>query len=177
MKLVIKELDHKTIEDVGKSNEPMIINSQLVLRGDNNKINYYITGVPPYEKKYENLHLDYSGYIDNPDKIIYLAYIDEEIAGQMTLRKNWNKCSYIEEIAIRSKFRRLGIGKKLIEKAEDWSKKRDLNGIMLETQNNNASACLFYRSCGFVLGGFDMFLYKGIDRKNKEVALFWYLFF
>lgn len=177
MKLTVKELDHETINDAGKSNESIIVNSQLVLRGDNNKINYYITGIPPYEKKYKNPHIDYSSYINNPDKVIYLAYVDEEIAGQLVLRKNWNRFAYIEDIAVRSKFRRLGIGKKLIGIAIEWSKERTLKGIMLETQNTNASACLFYRNCGFVLGGFDTFLYRGIDRGTKEVALFWYLFF
>lgn len=177
MNLIIKEIDNDSISDVGKSNESIIINSQLVLRGDNNKINYYITGITPYEKEYSKPDIDYSTYVNNPDKMIYLAYCEGEIAGQLILRKNWNKCAYIEDIAVRSKFRRIGIGRELVERARNWAKHKSLSCIMLETQNNNASACLFYRSCGFVLGGFDTCLYKGMGSATREVALFWYLFF
>ena len=50
-------------------------------------------------------------------------------------------------------------------------------GIMLETQNNNVAACKFYEKCGFVIGGFDFLIYKGLDMKNDEVAMYWYFHF
>lgn len=48
-------------------------------------------------------------------------------------------------------------------------------GIMLETQNNNVRACKFYESCGFVIGGFDSYFYKGLDNESDEIAIYWYL--
>jgi streptothricin acetyltransferase len=48
---------------------------------------------------------------------------------------------------------------------------------MLETQNTNVAACLFYRRCGFELGGFDRFLYHAIHPDSDEIALYWYMFF
>jgi streptothricin acetyltransferase len=48
---------------------------------------------------------------------------------------------------------------------------------MLETQNINVAACLFYQRCGFTLGGFDRYLYRGLDPSTEEVALYWYLLF
>ena len=47
---------------------------------------------------------------------------------------------------------------------------------MAETQDNNVPACKFYESYGFKLGGFDKYLYKGIDKTNNEIAIFWYYF-
>jgi len=49
-------------------------------------------------------------------------------------------------------------------------------GIMLETQNNNVKACRFYESCGFVIGGVDFHVYKGIDPDSREAAVYWYYF-
>jgi ribosomal protein S18 acetylase RimI-like enzyme len=50
-------------------------------------------------------------------------------------------------------------------------------GLMLETQNNTHAACLLYEKHGFRLGGIDRFLYRGIDPRSREIALFWYLDF
>lgn len=49
--------------------------------------------------------------------------------------------------------------------------------VMLETQNINVVACRLYESCGFVLGGFDACLYRGVMPGTREIALFWYLLF
>jgi streptothricin acetyltransferase len=46
---------------------------------------------------------------------------------------------------------------------------------MLETQNNNVGACKLYEACGFTLGGFDRYLYRGEMPDTREIALFWYL--
>ena len=42
-------------------------------------------------------------------------------------------------------------------------------GIMLETQNNNVAACKFYEKCGFVIGGFDFLVYKGLIRQVMKL--------
>jgi ribosomal protein S18 acetylase RimI-like enzyme len=81
---------------------------------------------------------------------------------------------YIEDIRVDPDFRRHGIGKLLIDTAIHWAKKMFTHGIMLETQNTNVQACLFYRKCGFVLGGFDYLIYKGVEREEDEIAVFWY---
>lgn len=61
--------------------------------------------------------------------------------------------------------------------AVDWAKENNMPGITLETQNNNVVACKFYEKYGFILGGFDKYLYDGIGNPNEEIALYWYLFF
>jgi ribosomal protein S18 acetylase RimI-like enzyme len=59
----------------------------------------------------------------------------------------------------------------------EWARDKGCPGMMLETQNNNVAACRFYESCGFELGGFDAYLYKGLNRTTDEIALYWYLMF
>jgi ribosomal protein S18 acetylase RimI-like enzyme len=106
-----------------------------------------------------------------------LAFADERVVGQMKVKRNWNQYAYIEEILVDKQFRGLHIGKKLIQQAIQWAKAGKMPGIMLETQSNNVAACKFYESCGFVLGGLDAYVYKGIHQSNSEVALYWYLLF
>ena len=74
-------------------------------------------------------------------------------------------------------FRRRGIDRRLIQQAAAWARDRGLPGVMLETQNINVAACRLYERCGFVLGGFDACLCRGVMPGTWEIALFWYLRF
>jgi ribosomal protein S18 acetylase RimI-like enzyme len=177
MRITIEQINAKNIRDVSKCEAEFIIDAKLVLQVENDEIGYSIMKVPSTHKKYGKDDIDYTTYIDNLDKVIYLGYVDGQIAGQIILRKNWNRYAYIEDIAVDVKFRRQGIGKGLILEAKRWAQELNLAGIMLETQNNNVIACKFYESCDFQLRGFDTYLYKGINSDTDEVALYWYLVF
>lgn len=177
MKSTIEELKTRNFQDVNKCDNEFIIDSKLVLHYEQDELHYTINQIPATKKRYGKDVIDYTTYIDNADKTIYLAYLAGQIAGQIILRRNWNHLAYIEDIAVDVKFRRQGIGKELISRAIDWAKKHGLMGIMLETQDNNVPACKFYESCGFQLRGFDTYLYKAIDGVKNELALYWYLFF
>ena len=109
--------------------------------------------------------------------VIYLAYRDGQIAGQVRLCRYWNRYAYIEDLVVDASARREGIGQALMREAMAWAKTRGFPGIMLETQNNNVAACNLYERCGLTLAGFDTCLYRGIDPENEEIALYWYLLF
>jgi ribosomal protein S18 acetylase RimI-like enzyme len=173
MVIRVEEVHEDNLKDVCKADGKYIISKKLDLYVENNKITYTISDVPQTEKRYKEDDIDYRTYIDNPDKIIYVAYIDGTLAGQIILRKNWNNYAYIEDIRVDITCRNQGVGKTLLKCAKDWARTKGLAGVMLETQNNNVAACSLYESCGFVLGGFDTYLYKGL-KETDEIALYWY---
>lgn len=177
MGMTIEEINTRNINDVNKCDNEFIIASKLVLHLENEVIRYTIIQLPVAKKRYGIDKIDYSTYINKKDKVVYLAYVDGQIAGQIILRKNWNNYAYIEDVTVDVQFRRQGIGTQLISRAKQWARNRSLMGIMLETQNNNLPACKFYESCGFQLRGFDTYLYKGENYATAEVALYWYLLF
>jgi streptothricin acetyltransferase len=177
MRITIKGIDARNISDVNKCDGEFVIDTKLVLSVENDEIHYTIMDVPRTKKRYGIDNIDYTTYIDDLDKAIFLGYADGQIAGQIILRKNWNRYAYIEDITVDVNYRRRGIGKELISQAKHWAQERNLAGIMLETQNNNVGACKFYENCGFRLRGFDQYLYKGINNDTDEVALYWYLMF
>ena len=127
----------------------------------------------PFEKLYPNDEIEYSNYIGNPDRIIYMAYIDNQCVGQIRLRRNWNNYCYIEDIAVGRQYRGMGIGKNLINAAILWAKNGEMPGLMLETQDINLAACRFYHRCGFELGAVDIMLYRNC-LNSDEKAMFWY---
>ncbi len=118
---------------------------------------------------------DAQAYIDKPDHAAWLAYVDNRLAGQNLVHENWNRYAIIWDIAVNPPFRRQGVGSRLIEQAIAWARERHLPGVMLETQNINVASCRLDERCGFVLGGFDSYLYRGIMPGTNEIALYWYL--
>ena len=177
MHLIIQPVDEQNFGDVNRCDGAFTIDSRLVLHAANDVIRYTIVSVPPYAKRYPAEELDYPTYLYHPAKAIFCAYADGQLAGQVIVRKFWNGYAYIDDIVVDVKFRRLGVGRALVQAVVTWAKDRQLAGVMLETQNNNIAACRLYESCGFQLGGFDRFLYHGLNPDTEEIALYWYLLF
>lgn len=131
----------------------------------------------PRVKIYPREDRDLSGYIDARDKAVFLA-VSDRVEGQITLKSNWNNFAYVEELYVSESARGQGIGRRLVERAEDWAAERRLKGLMLETQDLNLAACRFYAKTGFQIGGADTLLYEGLGTEvAEERAIFWYKIF
>jgi len=154
-----------------------MVENKLRLHARDEEIFYSSTPAHPFLKHYPPDEVDYSNYITDPEKTIFLAYLDHQLAGQIILHKNWNGYAYVEDIAVDSRLRRQGVGKRLMDQAVEWAKSKSLPGIMLETSNVNLAACHFYERFGFKLGGFDRLLYQAVMPGTEEVAMYWYLLF
>ncbi|EMI9087535.1 MULTISPECIES: streptothricin N-acetyltransferase SatA [Bacillus] len=183
MNLIIRELEVDDLDNLPEIDDNFIVNSRLIfsLSKVNKQIEYTVEDVPSYEKSYLQDQYDdelaYTEYINKTEQVIYIAILHDQIIGVMVLKKNWNHYAYIEDIKVDKKYRSLGVGRRLIEQATQWAKESNMPGIMLETQNNNVAACRFYEKCGFVIGGLDFLVYKGIHEVSDEVAMYWYLHF
>jgi ribosomal protein S18 acetylase RimI-like enzyme len=175
--IILREIDKSNIHHVNQCDGSFTVNSKLILNAENGKISYTVVELTPYTKRYQEDEADHGAYISNPDKTIFLAYINTELAGYIKIRKYWNTYAYIDDVAVDIKYRRQGVGQALMEGAIHWAQAKGSPGIMLETQSNNVPACKFYESCGFELHGFDTHLYKAINPYTDEIALYWYLIF
>ncbi|MFX1391627.1 MAG: GNAT family N-acetyltransferase [Promethearchaeota archaeon] len=165
------------INDINKPNEPFLIIGKIISKFDGSDWEYEKRLFEQkYEKKYKNDELDYTKYIVNPDKVMYMAYSNLDCVGQIRMRRNWNDFGFIEDLAVCRSYRRKGVGNGLIQKAIIWAKMNNLNGLMLETQDNNLSACLFYLNRGFKIGAVDTMLYANTENA-EEKAIFFYLKF
>lgn len=177
METVIQELSRDNLADVNQVDGTFTIDSRLVLSYDCGEINYTIESVPPHTKHYPLDPIDYSQYISNPDRTVFLAYLDGKMAGQVVISRHWNKFAIIDWIVVDAGCRGRGIGTALMQRAIQWAKEKSYPGIMLETQDNNAAACQFYAACGFKPGGFDHYLYYSFADVAHEIAIYWYLIF
>jgi ribosomal protein S18 acetylase RimI-like enzyme len=173
--LVIRAADERAIGDAYGFDDSFPVDSELVSFAEGGVVRYEVAPVPRYVKRYART--DLSAYLDSPDKTVFLAYLDGSGVGRVVLSEGWNRYAWIEDIAVDARRRRAGVGRALMDRAVGWAMERGLPGVKLETQSNNVTACRFYESCGFRLGGFDRDLYQGLDEKTTEIAIFWYLQF
>jgi len=174
---MIIEMTHNNLQDINKANQPFDVIGKIVPK--------FVDGVwsfsecvydESYEKSYPNDDEDWGDYIDNPNKIVFFCYDDDDCVGQVRIRKNWNGYAYIEDIAVSKSHRKKGVGRMLIQKTVEWAKTKKLYGIMLETQDVNLLACRFYDKLGFKIGAVDTMLYSNFDNAHEK-AVFWYMKF
>ncbi|MBX3036656.1 MAG: GNAT family N-acetyltransferase [Anaerolineales bacterium] len=175
MNVKIEQVNSQNKSFVDKFDRKFTVKEKLALSMENGNLTYSIIPVSPYEKEIPVDDVDVDSFIDNEEKIIFLAFVDNQLAGQIKMITWWNQFAYIDDLIVNPQFRGLGVGKSLIAEAVRWSKEKRFPGIMLETQDDNVAACSLYQACGFVLGGFDAYTFKNI--KPNEIALFWYLVF
>lgn len=173
----IIEINHQNLADINKANQPFEVIGKIKPTFSEG-IWTYTEEIyeQSYMKGYADEPCDYAVYIDNSDKTVYFAYSDKECVGQIVLKRDWNGYAFIEDICVAKSARGQGVGTALIQKAIEWGKNANLNGLALETQDNNLLACRFYAKCGFVIGAVNTMLYTNLGN-HDEFAVFWYLQF
>ena len=105
MKIV--RLNRGNLADINTPNEPFAIIGRLKPSFTDGKWSWteelYDRTVL---KRYPNDDCDYAAYLDNPDKAIFLAYADGKCAGQIVLRKDWNRYAFVEDLCVAAQHRR-----------------------------------------------------------------------
>jgi streptothricin acetyltransferase len=117
MKITIQVIDLDNLQDVNKCDAAFTVNSRLVLNAANGVISYSVASVEPYLKPYIFEEKDYPSYIANPNKIIYFAYIEDQLAGQIDVSKHWNAYAWIGDFFVDVHFRKRGVGHAMMQKA------------------------------------------------------------
>lgn len=84
---------------------------------------------------------------------VFVADIDGEIAGFVHVEK-YNPLYYqsmanILGLAVSSKFRRQGLGEKLMYSVEEWAKNKGIKVMRLNSGGARKEAHMFYRNIGF----------------------------
>ncbi len=129
----------------------------------------------PLEKKFPLDSLEVS------DRLI-LAKLNDAVVGFTLLEfQDWNSRAVIQHLYVEPSFRRLGIGKQLVDalltRAKLGRNGHSYRCLWLEAQNTNINAISFYLCQGFQLCGFDHKLYDPRDASvlPGEFALFFAL--
>ena len=173
---MIIALDTAHIADANRPNEPFQIIGRLIPTYTHGGWQAEEELLPePHMKTYEEEEIDWTQYINQPDKHVFLAYEEKQFAGRIVLRRDWNRYAFIEDIAVTMALRGRGVGTTLMRQAEQWAREQGLCGLALETQDTNLLACRFYQKCGMHIGAVNTMLYRNFPKPYcDEIAIFWY---
>lgn len=175
MEINIRKIDPQESPQTKSFSRKSLVHSRLVLGIQDEKLTYSIVAVEPYERDVFAEDVDYG--FDETGPTIFFAEVDGKLAGRIKMMRWWNRFAYVEDLVVNPEYRGLGLGRKLLEHGIQWARENNFPGVMLETQDDNVPACTLYQSSGFGLSGFDRNVYKAINPRTKETALFWYLIF
>ena len=176
----IVTMDNQNRMDINRANQPFMVIGRLKPSLKDGQWSYTEEIFPrPYIKYYYSDGDDfYDSCIGSRDRRAYLAYDGGKCVGQMVMHKDWNGYAYIDDIYIAQDRRGQGLGTALINRATEWARSKGLQGLTLETQDNNLLACRFYIKKGFQIGGVNTLVYRNFRQpKRDECAIFWYLLF
>ena len=111
---------------------------------------------------------------DVDDDAIFLgAYEGGSCVGLAVLRRGMFRYLLIDDLKVVRSMRGHGVGSALVEASLGEAKRLGLIGVCAVAQDNNLSACLFYLSQSFEIGGFDDRSYRGTSQQDKADVYFY----
>ncbi len=170
MALEIRRIDAARAADAQLKNQPFLLWGRMIpaLRDG-----VWTWRTEPLPAETEDCFPDFPYDVGDPDAVFLGAYADGVCVGLAVLRRQMFRYLYLEDLKVDRAFRGQGIGGRLIEACMDQARAQKLRGVYTVGQDNNASACLFYLSHGFEIGGFDNRVYRGTKQEGKADILFY----
>lgn len=126
----------------------------------------------PLKKPLEKVHTSALFKEHVPEPRAFAAVLEGRQVGWIELgHERWNNRMRVWEFLVEERFRRMGVGKLLMNHAIRIARKRRARMLVLETQSCNVPAIAFYLGRGFNLIGIDSAAYSNQDTDRKEVRL------
>jgi len=128
----------------------------------------------PYTKKFE--HDDET--LERYQRVLNEGYSFGAYEGNLLVGiiigepHEWNRSLWVWEFHVVGTYRKMGVGRRLMECVAEKAKRAGFRTIVCETQNTNVTAIKVYRKLGFSLEGIDISYYSNKDYPDGEIAVF-----
>lgn len=142
-------------------------------------VDYRVKDLSKYERA-----MEYEKMFDISNWRFYMAFDGETPVGAMTVAGPTKGLNLLEgksdacilwDIRVADKYKRMGIGQRLFDLGVKNAKSDGYKQMLIECQNNNVTACNFYKKQGALLGKIDMHAYDSEPGCEGEVQFIWYL--
>ncbi len=126
----------------------------------------------PFERPLNKTFTD-TLFQDFYDDIVVWGVVENGVIKAVieTCVESWNQRLRVCELWICEEYRRMGLGKRLMDLAKNRARELQLRAIILETQTCNENAIAFYLSQGFLPVGFNAIEYSNTDIEKHEVRI------
>lgn len=168
--LEIRKIDSSHGEDARLKNEPFLIWGKMILSLQDGVWSYRTERL---EREAEECFPDIPYRVGQEEGVFLGAYADGRCIGLAVLRRGMFRYLYLDDLKVRRAYRRSGVGGRLIDACMEEAAEQKMQGVYTVGQDNNLSACLFYLSQGFAIGGFDNRSYRGTAQAHKADIYFY----
>lgn len=172
--LDIRVIDEDHQQDINIPNEPFPLCGRMIPSYTDGQWGHSVVRFPEdsvSEMRFPDEHYDYAAM--QGSSVFLGAYDREKCVGLAILQDAWMKYMYLYDLKVSRDYRRRGAGAALMAKARDIALARGYRGLYTQAQDNNLTACLFYLSQGFFIGGLDTQVYKGTRQEGKSDIIFY----
>lgn len=172
--LDIRVIDAAHQQDINIPNEPFPLCGRMIPSYTDGQWGHSVVRYPEdsvSEMRFPDEHYDYAAM--QGSSVFLGAYDGEKCVGLAILQDAWMKYMYLYDLKVSRDYRRRGAGAALMAKARDIALARGYRGLYTQAQDNNLTACLFYLSQGFFIGGLDTQVYKGTRQEGKSDIIFY----
>jgi ribosomal protein S18 acetylase RimI-like enzyme len=117
-------------------------------------ISAYASFIPESDlKSYFGIHYKEGAFLsmfDDPFTQVFIAETDDQIAGYARLFFNQDENRlYVPSLYFLPDFQRQGMGRRLLEAAEEYAAEKSLDELWIGVMVKNRQALVFYRKVGF----------------------------
>ena len=108
------------------------------------------------------------GHWQQDDCFLVIRNIEDDVAGFLDAQSRpWQELLWVSNLVIDQRYRRKGLGTKLLDAASRWAVEHNLSQLTLEFQSKNYPAISFALKHGFHFCGYNERYYP-----NGDIALF-----
>lgn len=170
----IKVVDKVHKDDINIPNEPFAVWGRMIPSYTGEKWGYTVDRFDPRDVSEMCFPDEGYDYAEMSGNTVFIgAYDGDACVGLAIMQDAFFKYMYLYDFKVNKKYRKQGVGSRLIEKAKEIAVMKGYRGIYTQGQDNNLSACLFYVKNGFHIGGLDTDVYKGTKQEGKADILFY----
>lgn len=164
----IRLIDAAHKEDILLKNDSFPLYGRLVPSYANKVWSYTTEKFPPEQCSEMTFPDEPYNYDEMTASTFFIGAYDKDVCvGLAILERSFYKYLYLSDLKVSAAYRKLGIGKMLIEKCLELAREQKTQGVSLTVQDNNLDACLFYLKTGFRIGGLDTEIYRGTRQEGK----------
>ena len=96
----------------------------------------------------EEIRASVKRYVSDPQNVIFLAFVNGDVGGFVRVSER-ESCFWAEELYVKPSYRRMGVGKSLMNHAEQYVLEKGDNTVYAMVSPQNKSALLFLRVLGY----------------------------
>ena len=185
----IREVDKTYFPLYDEVSQNVEIKSEYIVKRINNglggfvieekSVDYRVKDLGKYERA-----MEFEKQFDISNWRFYMAFDGETPIGAMTvagptkgldLLQGRNDACILWDIRVADNYKHMGVGQRMFDLGVKNAKSDGYKMMMIECQNNNVTACNFYKKQGALLDKMDMHAYDSEPGCEGEVQFIWYL--